>query len=193
MKMAFVLFDGMTSLDYVGFYEAVTWLGILRVKDNVSWEMCAVSEQVTDDRGMIIKVHQVKPDLSQYDLVFVPGGYPTRQLRFDEAFVDWIRSARDVQYQVSVCTGALLLGAAGLLEGKRATTNSSAYELLEPYCAEVVRERYVRDGNVFTGGGVSASLDLGLYFVESVTNADVARQVQQRMEYPYYTPGGAAK
>ncbi|GFN30045.1 DJ-1/PfpI family protein [Paenibacillus xylaniclasticus] len=191
MKMVFVMFDGLTSLDFVGFYEVVTWLGVLGVDDNLSWQMCAVSEQVTDDRGMTIKAHQVKPDLSQFDLVFVPGGFVTRQLRFDEPFIEWIRTARNAEYHVSACTGALLLGAAGLLEGRRATTNSKAYELLEPYCAEVVRERYVRDGNVFTGGGVSASIDLGLYFIESVAGADVARQVQQRMEYPYYRPGAA--
>ncbi len=70
-----------------------------------------------------------------------------------------------------------------------ATTNPSAYELLTPYCTEVVKARIVRDGNTFTGGGVSASIDLGLYLVESLTNTDVVKKVQKMMDYPYYQSG----
>jgi len=185
--MAFILFDGMTTLDFAGFYEAVTWMGILGIRENVSWDFCAAGEQVTDDRGLTIRVGRVRPDLSEYDLVFVPGGMPTRQLRHDEDFLSWIRTARDAQYKTSVCTGALILGAAGFLQGRRATTNPSAYELLEPYCSEVVRERFVRDGDVFTGGGVSASIDLGLFFVESIASGEAARRIQAKMDYPYYS------
>ena len=94
-----------------------------------------------------------------------------------------------MEYKVSVCTGALLLGSAGFLEGKRTTTNASAYELLAPYCSEVVKARVVRDGRVFTGGGVSASIDLGLYVIESLAGVDVAIEVQQKMDYPYYRAG----
>ncbi|SFJ22877.1 cyclohexyl-isocyanide hydratase [Paenibacillus sp. UNC496MF] len=145
---------------------------------------------MTDDRGLSIHVAHVKPDLSGYDLLFVPGGMPTRQLRFDEGFVAWLRTAERAPYKVSVCTGALLLGAAGFLRGKRATTNPSAYELLEPYCAEVVRARCVRDGDAFTGGGVASSLDLGLFVVESLAGRDFARRVREKMHYPYYFADG---
>lgn len=186
MKMAFVLFDNMTTLDFVGFYEAVTWMGILKAKENVTWDFCANKEEVTDDRGLIVKVNKVLPDLSGYDLVFIPGGLSTRQLRYDDDFIAWIQTARDVEYKVSVCTGALLFGAAGFLQGKRATTNPSAYELLAPYCSEVVEARYVRDGNIFTGGGVSVAIDLGLYVVESLTSEAVVQQVKEKMDYPYY-------
>ena len=190
MRMAFVLFDKMTLLDLSGFCEAVTWLRMLNAVDDVSWDFCSTRESVTDDRGLEMRLSRVRPDLSTYDLLFVPGGMSTRQLRYDEDFLAWIRTAKDVRYKVSVCTGALILGAAGFLEGRRATTNASAYELLEPYCAEVAKERFTRDGDVFTGGGVSASIDLGLYFVESVAGPDIARQVQEKLHYPYYTPQG---
>ncbi|NHN34542.1 DJ-1/PfpI family protein [Paenibacillus agricola] len=186
MKMAFILFDKMTMLDFVGFYEAVTWMGILKAKENVSWDFCSNKEQVKDDRGLTIKINHISPDLSGYDLIFIPGGLSTRQLRYDSDFISWIQTAQDVEYKVSVCTGALILGAAGFLNGKTATTNPSAYDLLAPYCSEVVKRRYARDGNIFTGGGVSASIDLGLYFVESLTNDEVVRQVQEKMDYPYY-------
>jgi len=164
MKMAFILFDGMTTLDLTGFTEAITWLGILNAVENVSWDFCGIKEEITDDRGMIIKTKNVYVDLSQYDLIFVPGGMTTRQLRNDEEFLLWLQTAKDVKYKVSVCTGALFLGASGFLNGKKATTNPSAYELLAPYCSEVVNTRIVRDGTVFTGGGVSSSIDLGLFY-----------------------------
>ncbi|MCU6794958.1 DJ-1/PfpI family protein [Paenibacillus sp. WQ 127069] len=189
MKMAYILFDKMTTLDFVGFYEAVSWLSILKAKEGVTWDLCSNKEEITDDRGMTIKIKHVNPDLSDYDLIFIPGGMPTRELQYDTEFVSWIQSARDVQYKVSVCTGALLLGAAGFLHGKMATTNPSAYELLTPYCSQVIKARIVRDGDTFTGGGVSASIDLGLYLVESLTNADMTKKVQKLMDYPYYRSG----
>lgn len=189
MKMAFVLFDGMTTLDFAGFYEAITWMGIMGAKENVTWDFCSNKEEITDDRGLIVKVTHVYPDLSVYDLLFVPGGFSTRSLRFDSAFITWLQTSANVTYKVSVCTGALLLGAAGFLHGKKATTNPSAYELLTPYCSEVVKKRIVRDGNLFTGGGVSASIDLGLFVIESLTDSDFVQQVQQKMDYPYYQAG----
>ncbi|RUS47190.1 DJ-1/PfpI family protein [Cohnella sp. AR92] len=189
MRMAFVLFDGMTSMDLVGFYEAVTWMAILKAKENVSWKFCADKEEVTDDRGLKMKADLVLPNLGEFDLVFLPGGFSTRKLRFDDAFMGWIQTAESARYKVSVCTGALLWGAAGFLEGKKATTNSAAYDLLAPYCAEVLEARVVRDGNIVTGGGVTASIDLGLYMVEWLVNTDTALQVQQKLEYPYYQVG----
>jgi transcriptional regulator GlxA family with amidase domain len=189
MKIAFIVFDQMTTLDFAGFYEAVPWLGILKVQENLSWDFCSNKEEVTDDRGMTLKVKHVYPDLSAYDLIFVPGGLSTRKLRFDTEFIAWIQTANEVEYKVSACTGSLLLGAAGFLKDRIATTNPSAYELLVPYCSEVVKARIVRDGNIFTAGGATASIDLGLYFIESLTNADVARQIQEKMDYPYYRPG----
>ncbi|EFM11133.1 ThiJ/PfpI domain protein [Paenibacillus curdlanolyticus YK9] len=76
MRMAYVLFDQMTTLDFAGFYEAVTWVGILGAKERVSWDFCSNKEQVTDDRGLSINIQPqlVCPDLSGYDLIFIPGG-----------------------------------------------------------------------------------------------------------------------
>ncbi len=189
MRMAFVLFDGMTTMDFVGFYEGVSWVAILKAKENVSWTFCANKAEVSDDRGLTIKANEILPDLGAFDLVFLPGGHATRTLRNDEEFISWIRTAEGARYKVSVCTGALLLGAAGFLEGKKATTNSSAYDLLAPYCGEVIKARAVREGDTFTGGGVTSSIDLGLYLIECLVNTDTARQVQKRLEYPYYQAG----
>lgn len=189
MKMAFICFDQMTTLDLTGFSTAVTWIGILNAKENVSWDYCAAHDEVTDDRGMVIRITNVLPDLSVYDLVFIPGGMSTRHLRFNADFIAWIQTAKTVKYKISVCTGALLLGAAGFLEGKKATTNPSAYDLLEPYCSEVIQTRVMRDGNIFTAGGVSASIDLGLYVIESLIDRDFMKLVQHKLDYPYYEAG----
>lgn len=141
MRIGFVLFDGMTNMDFAGFYEAITWLATLEAKENVTWSFCANKAEVTDDRGLKMTATEVLPELGKFDLVFFPGGMSTRKLRYDDMFMEWIETAKAAPYKVSVCTGALLLGAAGFLHGKKATTNSSAYELLTPYCAEVIKAR----------------------------------------------------
>ena len=92
-------------------------------------------------------------------------------------------------YIVSVCTGSLLLGAAGLLEGRRATTHPSAYDLLKPYCDEVVETRIVHDGNVITGGGVSTSIDLGLYLISYFAGEAALNSVKKQIDYPYEMQG----
>jgi transcriptional regulator GlxA family with amidase domain len=189
MKIAFILFHGMTLLDLVGFYDAVTRLKKIQPSIDLSWDLCAVTEEVKDDRGMSLRAGKVRTDLSGYDLLFVPGGGPTRQLKDDADFISWLKTAGDAAHKISVCTGALLLGAAGFLQGKRATTHPSAYELLIPYCSEVSRSRIVKDGSTITAGGVAASIDLGLYVVEMLTDAETAVQVQRSMDYPYFKPG----
>lgn len=186
MKMAFILFDDMTMLDLAGFHNAVTWLKKRNIVEDLSWDFCSNKKAVKDDRGMIIQVDRVNPDLSNYDLIFIPGGIATRQLVHDNSFVDWIRTAQEVKYKVSVCTGALLLGAAGFTKDKTITSNPLALDLLKPYCREVVKRRVMRDGDLFTGGGITASVDLGLFFIESITNKEVVQDIQLYMDYPFY-------
>jgi transcriptional regulator GlxA family with amidase domain len=189
MKMAFILFDRMTTLDFIGFYDVITRLKTFNLMENVTWDLCAPNEWVTDELGVTMKVDHVLPDLSDYDLVFIPGGMGTRALRYDADFIAWVQTAQQVKYKVSVCTGSLLLGAAGFLAGKKATTHPAAYDLLTPYCTEVIQERIVKDGLVFTGGGVTTSIDLGLYLVEYFIGAEAVRTIQKTMDYPYYQTG----
>ena len=188
MKLAFVQFDGMTMLDLVGFYDTVMRLPRFSAIE-VSSDLCAMTEDVRDDYGLVIKTQKVRPNLSDYDLVFVPGGFGTRPLRNDADFIMWLQTARAENYKVSVCTGSILLGAAGFLTQRRATTHPSSYDLLAPYCREVVKSRIVADGNVVTGGGVSTSIDLGLYVVELLTDSETTQKVQRSMDYPYYRTG----
>ena len=189
MKMALVLFNGVTFLDFIGFYDVVDRLSQFAATADISWDICGPEAEISDELGLTVKVNHVLPDLADYDLVFVPGGMGTRKLQYDEAFVAWLRGAKDADYQVSVCTGSLLLGAAGFLAGRKATTHPRAYELLKPYCAEVLPARIVRDGMVITAGGVSTSIDLGLYVVELLAGREAMLTVKEQIDYPYERQG----
>lgn len=181
LDVAFVVFDGMTVLDLVGVYDPVTRLDIDGHR-SIDHEVVCHERPTRDLAGLGVETDRVGPDLD-HDVVVVPGGRPTRSLRTDEAFLEWLETARSAGLVASVCTGSLLLGAAGFLEGKQATTHPSAYDLLEPYCETVRQDRIVPDGSVVTARGVSSSLDLGLWLCEELASADAAASVRERMDY----------
>ena len=185
MKAALVIFDDMTFLDFIGFYDPLTRLKSMKIMPDFEWRICARQPRVTDDRGLALMADSIDETLDNFDLVFIPGGLGTRTLQHDRAFVNWIASAQPAKLKVSVCTGALLLGAAGFLRGRRATTHPSALKELEPYCASVISERIVDEGAVITGGGVSASIDLGLHIAERLSGADARNRIARQMDYPY--------
>lgn len=182
MNVGFCVFDGMTALDFLGAYDPITRLDRMDLAP-LDWDVCARTDGVDADR-LTIAVDRVNPDLGDYDVVFVPGGFATRTLREDTSFVEWIRGARDCDYITSVCTGSLLLGAAGFLDGRRATTHPNAYELLAEY-ATVVEDRVVQDGNIITGRGVSSAIDLGLAVVQELTDPATRGRIAEQMDYPY--------
>jgi transcriptional regulator GlxA family with amidase domain len=185
MKAAFVVFDRMTSLDFIGFYDPVTRLKSMKIIDDFEWRICSTTPHVVDNRGLRIEADAVGEPLDSYDMLFVPGGFGTRNLQHDRSFIDWLKTARSVPLKLSVCTGALLLGAAGFLRGRRATTNPSAYKDLEPYCGVVVHERVVDEGDIITARGVSSAIDLGLHLVQRLAGADACDRVATQMDYPY--------
>lgn len=193
MKTAFVIFDRMTALDFIGAYDPLTRLKSMQLVSNFEWDVCALAEKVADDKGMTFAPSVIAGSLAAYDLIVVPGGFGTRALQHDRAFVDWLRTSGPVKLKTSVCTGSLLLGAAGFLEGRRATTHPSAFEELKPYCAQVVDERVVDEGEVVTAGGVTSAIDLGLYLVERLAGAEARKRVAKQMDYPYVWQTASAR
>jgi cyclohexyl-isocyanide hydratase len=151
--------------------------------------VCALTPQVSDERGLRLIADRVGESLEGCDLLYVPGGMGTRKLQHDAQFVQWLQSASGAKLKVSVCTGSLLLGAAGFLRGLTATTHPAALKELEPYCARVVRSRIVDQGAIVTAGGVSTSIDLGLHLVERLAGRDARATIARQMDYPY-TPQG---
>lgn len=183
LDAAFVVYDGMTVLDLIGVYDPVTRLDLDGYRD-IDYEIVCYREPTRDEAGLAIDPDRIEPDLS-HDLVVVPGGRITRSLVDDDGFIRWLEGADGADRLASVCTGSLLLGAAGFLEGRRATTHPSAYELLEEYCGTVVRDRVVEDGRVVTARGVSSSLDLGLWLCRQLAGDEAGDAIRQRMDYPY--------
>jgi cyclohexyl-isocyanide hydratase len=186
MKTAFVIFDRMTALDLIGIYDPLTRLKSMNFVPEFNWQFCAFTEEVSDDRGLRFVPDTVAAPLGGYDLIIVPGGFGTRALQHDRAFIQWLRSAAPAKLKTSVCTGALLLGSAGFLEGKRATTHPNAFEELKSYCASVVVDhRIVDEGGVVTAQGVTASIDLGLHLVERIGGREARSRIAKQMDYPY--------
>lgn len=185
MKTAFVIFDRMTSLDFIGFYDPVTRLKSMKIMDDFDWHICSMAPSVVDDRGLRIEADTVAESLHSYDMLFLPGGFGTRSLQNDPAFIDWLRTAEAVRLKVSVCTGALLLGAAGFLRGRRATTHPNAYKELEAYCGSVIQDRVVDDGDIITARGVSSAIDAGLHIVKRFAGAQARARIAAQMDYPY--------
>ncbi len=188
MKTGFVIFNDLTTLDFVGVYDPVTRLKTMNFLPEMEWEILALVEEVHDDRGLSMRPTRVGGSLGGFDLLIVPGGFGTRPLVEDANFVEWIRSAAPCPLKASVCTGSLLFGAAGFLEGKRATTHPNAFEALRPFCAEVSDERIVDEGAIVTARGVTAGIDLGLYLCARLAGAPAAAAIRKQMDYPYGTP-----
>ena len=185
MRLAFVAYDGVTALDLVGGYDPLTRLGTMGFRDDLSWDVVAPDAgPATATGGLGLEVDRVRPDLGAYDLVYVPGGHATRDLVDDATTIDWLATAAGADLVASVCTGALLLGAAGLLDGRRAATHPSAVDDLAAYC-EVADERVVDDGDVVTAGGVSAAVDLGLHLVGRLADDETREAIRRQMDYPY--------
>jgi transcriptional regulator GlxA family with amidase domain len=185
MNTAFVIFNRMTMLDFIGMYDPLTRLKSMQIMPDFEWNVCSFTTNVVDDKGLRIAPSIAGESLSGYDLIVVPGGFGTRTLQHDNAFLDWLRSAKPVTLKASVCTGSLLLGASGFLKDKRATTHPNAFEELRPYCAHVVDDRVVDGGGVITARGVTASIDLGLFLVERLAGAEARSRIAAQMDYPY--------
>ncbi len=185
MKIAFILFNGLTALDFIGIYDPLTRLKSMGFISDLEWDLCAPTEQVRDDKSLLFTSTVVRPSLHNYDLLVVPGGFGTRPLAKDPDFVTWLKTAEPCRLKASVCTGALLLGACGFLQGKPATTHPGALAELKPYCLQVLKNRIVDAGDVVTAGGVTSGIDLGLYLVERFCGPEARAKISKQMDYPY--------
>ncbi|HYB19802.1 MAG TPA: DJ-1/PfpI family protein [Thermodesulfobacteriota bacterium] len=185
MKIAFVIFKGLTALDFIGIYDPLTRLKSMGFIPELEWDICGYTEKVTDDKGLRFTPTKVQESLQGYDMIVVPGGYGTRTLAKDQDFIGWLRTAESCKLKVSVCTGALLLGAAGFLQGKRATTHPSSFQELKPFCLSVLDNRIVDEGNIITARGVSSAIDAGLYVVEKLAGLEAKTRISRQMDYPY--------
>jgi transcriptional regulator GlxA family with amidase domain len=186
MKVAFIIYDGMTALDFIGVYDALVRLKTMKFMHDFEWEICAYTEHVIDGSGLRFAPTAAQVTLQDFDIIIVPGGYGSRKLASDADFIAWLKTAESCKLKASVCTGSILLGAAGFLKGKRATTHQSAFEELRPFCGTVVDERVVDEGDIITARGVTSSIDLGLYLCEKLAGREARERIARQMDYPGY-------
>ena len=181
MRVGILLFDGVEELDFVGIWEVLRKAKHLHPALKLSVITRASKESIQCALGLTVLAHEVKRDLSDLDLLIVPGGPGRKDVIADRGLLQKIAEFGRAKPVASICTGALILQSAGLLSGRRATTHFlSRQELTE---ADVVTDRVVVDGRVITAGGVSASIDLGLKILEMNFGAELAEEVAARIEY----------
>jgi transcriptional regulator GlxA family with amidase domain len=195
-NVGILIFDDVEVLDFAGPFEVFSRTRLVagaasrRGEESAPFQVFTVARDcrpVTAIGGLVVQPHHGFGDAPRIDLLLVPGGWGTRPLLDDEPTLDWIRrTAAGAERTTSVCTGALLLGAAGLLRGRRVTTHWAALDLLDSLGtgATVDRDaRFVDEGAVVTSAGVAAGMDMAFHLVEALCGREVADETAHYIEY----------
>ncbi|MEQ1616986.1 MAG: DJ-1/PfpI family protein [Terricaulis sp.] len=177
MNIGFILFPNVTQLDFTGPLQVLH-----RMPGATTHILAKAMEAVPSDCGLGLMPTVTFASAPKLDIVCVPGGFGVSQAIADAETVAFVRES-GAHYVTSVCTGAFVLGAAGLLKGKRATTHWAYHHLLPLVGAIPEKARVVQDGDTFTGGGVTAGIDFALTLVEAIAGAEAARRIQLAIEY----------
>lgn len=189
IQIGFLIFPDVQQLDLTGPHDVLASLPGAQIQ--LVWK---TRESVTSTSGLILTPTATYEDCPPLDVLCVPGGSGVTDLLQDARTIEFVKKqAAGARYVTSVCTGALLLGAAGLLRGRRATTHWAFHALLEPLGAIASHDRVVRDGNLITGGGVTAGIDFGLVVAAELAGVDEAQAIQLELEYAPAPPFNAGR
>ena len=185
MRIAFLIFDDLTTLDAIGPFEV-----LCRIPDA---EVMFVGETAgikrADPKSLGIVADYSIADVTSADILVVPGGRGEALVREQPHMLEWVRQIdKTTQWTTSVCTGALVLGAAGLLKGRPATTHWARLEKLREFGAEPQSKRVVQDGKIITAAGVSAGIDMALHLVRRIAGDTIAHAIQVGIEYDPQPP-----
>jgi cyclohexyl-isocyanide hydratase len=184
LRIGFLIFPKITQLDMTGPHEVFARMPGREI--HLVWKSL---EPITEAGGMRLLPTTTYAACPQLDLICIPGGPGMNPLLNDEETLEFVRhQAKGARYVTAVCTGALVLGAAGLLKGKRATTHWTALPMLAAFGATPVNARTVTDGNVVTGGGVTAGIDFALRIAADLLGEDAAKTIQLSIEYDPQPP-----
>jgi putative intracellular protease/amidase len=184
MDIVIPVFDDFTALDAVGPYEVLS-----RIGGRVRFVGREAGPVVTDNGMLTIVAEASLAEAAAPDIVVMPGGVGVRALTADPVWLDWLRGVHATStWTTSVCTGSLLLGAAGILQGLRATSHWLELETLRGYGAQPTGQRVVEQGKVITAAGVSAGLDMALTLAARVVGDDAAKAIQLVLEYDPQPP-----
>jgi putative intracellular protease/amidase len=194
MKIAILIYDGFTALDAVGPYEVLSCLPGAKVHF-VSTEL---GPKRAHTNFLSVMADYTLNDISDPEIILVPGGTKgTMAAAEDPRILSWLRKAHETsKWTTSVCTGSLILGAAGILKGVQATTHWYARDFLQKFGAQYLSERVVRQGKIITAAGVSSGIDMALQLAKEVSGPEMAKTIQLIIEYdpkPPFDSGSIAK
>jgi transcriptional regulator GlxA family with amidase domain len=185
MEIAILLFDRLTALDAIGPYEVLSRIPNATVK----FAAKESGPKRTDVGSLALTADYTLAQVSRPDIIVVPGGPGQTALMDDEDVLSWLRQAHETsRWTTSVCTGSLILGAAGLLKGLKATSHWLAYDVLRSLGAQPSPERVVIEGKIITSAGVSAGIDMGLTLVARECGEEIAKSIQLLIEYDPQPP-----
>jgi putative intracellular protease/amidase len=193
VNVAIPIFDRITALDAIGPYEVLSRLPRTRVH----FVAAEPGDKRTENGMLALRADATLSALAHPDVVVFPGGYGTRALMKDETMLEWVREAHETsQWTTSVCTGALVLGAAGILDGLEATTHWMLLDKLGELGAKPVSRRVVEQGKVITAAGVSSGIDMALTLAARIAGDEEACAIQLGIEYdpePPFDSGSTSK
>jgi len=179
MKIVILLFDNYTALDIVGPYEVLN-----KLPNSKIYLVGLEKREYKDTYGLKISADNSIDEISEADILLIPGGSGIDNLLNNEEVLDWIRRIDSTtKWTVSVCSGSLLLAQTGLLDGKNCTTHWRRKVQLQRFNVTVKNERYIQDGKFITSAGVSAGIDMALYLVSKIAGDQTAMMFQLAMEY----------
>jgi transcriptional regulator GlxA family with amidase domain len=179
MIIAILIFDNFTALDVIGPYEVLS-----RVPNSEIYFVALEPGLYSDGKTLKIEAKYSLNEILNPDIIVIPGGFGIDALLKKQEIIQWLQNVHKTSlWTTSVCSGALLLAAAGLLMNCKATTHWNRKEQLSEYGVSVVNERYVKDGKIITSAGVSAGIDMALYLVSQLVNEKLAQAIQLSMEY----------
>lgn len=184
MQIVFLFYDGMTALDAIGPHEILS-----RLPGSSTKHVAKTAGKIRTDSGLIVQAEESILDISHADLLFVPGAGNATTLRQYPEILAWIRAIHaKTTWTTSVCTGSLILGAAGILSGVKATTHWAALDRLRTWGAEPISERIVESGKIITAAGVSAGIDMALALTAKISGERIAKTLQLGIEYDPQPP-----
>lgn len=184
MDIVFLFYEGMTALDLVGPHEILSRLPGAKV-----WHVSAAPGLVHSDSNLILTAEHALSEVLRADVLVVPGAGNATSLSKHPEILAWLRKIHETTtWTTSVCTGSLILGAAGILSGKRATTHWAALDRLQIWGAVPVQDRIVQDGKVMTAAGVSAGIDMALTLTAMIAGQGFAESMQLGIEYDPQPP-----
>lgn len=198
LNVAILLFDDVEVLDFAGPFEVFSVTG--RHSDPVPFNVYTVAEKhgpIIARNGLSINPHYTIDNCPPPQILVVPGGFGTRREMHNPVIVDWVKTTdQQTDMTLSVCTGALILAKAGLLDGRAATTHFGAFDLLREFMsgAEVLPDvRFVDNGRIITSAGISAGIDMSLHVVARLLGEEQARETAHYMEYHWRNDGGVER